>query len=158
MRGSKPNFLFCSAEDVLTCEPHKTSAGTSGMRSFVPPQSNMPPEDRVRLLHMIEAAEAVANFVAGRKRDDLDSNDMLMFALARAIEILGEAASRLTPEMRSANSAVPWAQISAMRNRLVHAYFDIDHDILWSTATIEVPSLLPILRSLLGDPIRNGGT
>jgi uncharacterized protein with HEPN domain len=83
---------------------------------------------------------------------------MLMFALARAIEILGEAASRLTPEMRSANSAVPWAQISAMRNRLVHAYFDIDHDILWSTATIEVPSLLPILRSLLGDPIRNGGT
>ncbi len=109
----------------------------------------MPPEDRVRLLHMIEAAEAAATFVAGRKRDDLDSNNMLTLALTRAIEIIGEAASRLSPAMRATTPSVPWAQIIAMRNRLVHAYFDIDHDILWTTATTEIPALLPVLRSLV---------
>jgi uncharacterized protein with HEPN domain len=108
----------------------------------------MMPEDRIHLLHMIEAAETVAKFVAGRERADLDSDEMLLLALARAIEIIGEAASRLSLEMRAANPDMPWARIIAMRNRLVHAYFDIDHDILWSTGTSEIPALLPILQSL----------
>ena len=74
---------------------------------------------------------------------------MLLFALARAIEIFGEAVSRLSAETRAAAPVVPWARITAMRNRLVHAYFDIDHDILWSTATSDVPPrLLQVLRSL----------
>ena len=98
---------------------------------------------------MIEAAEAVGRFVAGRRRADLDSDMMLMFALARAVEIIGEAASRVSLEARSATPSVPWLAIIAMRNRLVHAYFDIDHDILWKTATEEVPALIPLLLPLL---------
>ena len=125
------------------------------MRSFALPKSNMPPKDRVRLLHMIEAAEAVATFVVGRMRGDLDSDTMLALALARAIEIIGEAASRLSQEMRDASAEVPWAGIIAMRNRLVHAYFDIDRDILWSTATVEVPALLSVLQSLTSKVVRN---
>lgn len=100
---------------------------------------------------MMEAALAVETFVNGRQRADLDTDDMLLFALARAIEIFGEAASHVSPETRVATSAVPWAQITAMRNRLIHAYFDIDHDILWATATTDVPGLLPLLQSLAGD-------
>jgi len=73
---------------------------------------------------------------------------MLALALARAIEIIGEAASRLSPQMRATAPAVPWGRIVSMRNRLVHAYFNIDHDILWSTATEEVPAPLPVLRTL----------
>jgi len=111
----------------------------------------MPPDDRVRLLHMIRAAETVAAFVTGHQRADLDADHMLLFALVRAIEIIGEAASKVSPEARAAAPDVPWGQITAMRNRLIHAYFDIDHDVLWRTERDEVPALVPLPRSLVGD-------
>lgn len=78
-------------------------------------------DDRVRILHMIEAADAVAQFVAGRSRDDLEQDP---------------------PQ-------VPWAAIVAMRNRLIHGYFDINTTIVWKTATVEVPELLPLLRAMV---------
>jgi uncharacterized protein with HEPN domain len=78
--------------------------------------------------------------------DDLDTDLMLRFALVRAIEIVGEAASKLSLEMRAAAPSIHWPAIVAMRNRLVHAYFDIDHDVLWKTATEEIPALLSALR------------
>jgi uncharacterized protein with HEPN domain len=111
----------------------------------------MRPDDRIRVLHMIEAAETVGAFVAARHRADLDTDRMLLFALVRAVEIIGEAASRLSPEARAAAPSVPWVQITGMRNRLIHAYFDIDHDILWRTAVEEIPALLPLLRTLATD-------
>ena len=76
---------------------------------------------------------------------------MLLFALVRAVEIVGEAASRVTRGTRAALPLVPWGQIVAMRNRLIHAYFDIDRDVLWKTASEEVPGLLPALREALGE-------
>lgn len=98
---------------------------------------------------MIEAAEAVGAFTSGRQRTDLDTDQMLVFAVARAIEILGEAASKVSPELRADATMVPWSDIVAMGNRLVHAYFDIDLNILWPTAIGDVPSLLPRLRALV---------
>jgi uncharacterized protein with HEPN domain len=112
----------------------------------------MPPDDRVRILHMIEAAETVAGFIADRDRSALDQDRMLLFALVRAIEIVGEAASKVSADTRLGAPAVPWGQITAMRNRLVHAYFDIDRDILWKTATVEVPVLLGLLTPLIAGP------
>jgi len=112
--------------------------------------SNMRPDDRNRILHMIEAAEAVLEFTAGRTAPDLDNDRMLLFALLRAIEVLGEAASKISPETRAASGTVPWKQIIATRNRLIHGYFDIDRGIVWKTATEEIPSLLIQLRPLAG--------
>jgi uncharacterized protein with HEPN domain len=109
----------------------------------------MQPEDRVRVLHMLEAAEAVAGFIAGRDRAALDADRMLLFALLRAVEVLGEAASRVSAETRSTAPTVPWSRITAMRNRLVHAYFDIHRDILWKTAAEEIPKLCPLLKEMI---------
>ena len=109
----------------------------------------MPPEDRIRLLHMIEAAETACGFVSGRPRSDLDADRMLVFALVRAIEIVGEAGSRVSASTRETASDIPWPLIVSMRNRLVHAYFDVDHEIVWKTATEELPLLLPRLRALV---------
>ena len=109
----------------------------------------MQPEDAIRVRHIIEAAEAVQSFITNRRRADLDSDRMLLFALVRAIEIIGEAASKLSPEARTATPSVPWANIVAMRHRLIHAYFDIDRTILWKTATEEIPPLLSVLRVAL---------
>ena len=111
----------------------------------------MQPEDAIRVQHMIEAAEAVQGFITDRRRTDLDSDRMLLFALVRAIEIIGEAASKLNPEARTAMPSVPWANVIAMRHRLIHAYFDIDRTILWKTATDEMPPLLSALRATLKD-------
>jgi len=111
----------------------------------------MRPEDRNRIHQMIEAAEAVLEFTAGRSGSDLSSDRMLLFALLRAVEILGEAASKISPEARAASDSVPWRQIIATRNRLIHGYFDIDHNIVWRTATEEIPALLTQLRSLAGN-------
>jgi uncharacterized protein with HEPN domain len=103
-------------------------------------------DDAIRIRHMIEAAEACERFVSGRSRAELETNLMLRFALVRAAEIFGEAASKVSLETRA---AVPWREIVAMRNRLIHAYFDIDHDVLWKAATEEIPTLSAALRAIL---------
>lgn len=107
-------------------------------------------DDEIRIAHILDAAEAVVRFLVGRSRADLDSDQMLSFALVRAIEVVGEAASRISPETRASLPAVPWAAIVAMRNRLIHAYFDVDADILWRTATEELPELAMLLRRMAG--------
>ena len=112
----------------------------------------MQPEDRVRIGHMIESAQDAARFVDGRSRADLESDRMLLLAVVRAIEIVGEAASKLSPAFRSETSEIPWGLIISMRNRLVHAYFDVDPDIVWKTCTEELPALLPQLHRLLQQP------
>ena len=109
----------------------------------------MRPEDAVRIRHMIDAAEAARSFLDGRQRSSLDEDQMLLFALVRAVEIIGEAASRVTLETRCAVPVVPWMAIIGMRKRLVHAYFDIDRDILWKTVTEEIPDLIPLLAASL---------
>lgn len=73
---------------------------------------------------------------------------MLLFALVRAIEVIGEAASRVSDDTKAAHADVPWKAIIGMRNRLIHAYFDIDTETVWNTATAEIPVILPKLRAL----------
>jgi uncharacterized protein with HEPN domain len=65
-------------------------------------------DDRVRILHMIDAAESVEQFTAGRKRGDLDTDRMLLFAIVRAIEVIGEAAGRVTGETQATSPGIPW--------------------------------------------------
>lgn len=97
----------------------------SGWRSH-----SMSPDDQWRVQHMVDACEQAIEFAAGRTRSDLGSEKMLTFALVRAVEIIGEAASKVSAEGRSEFSEVPWPEVIGMRNRLVHAYFDVNLDIL----------------------------
>lgn len=83
---------------------------------------------------------------ARRERHDLDVNRMLVLAATRLLEIVGEAASRLTEDDRLRLSGVPWKEIIGLRNRLIHGYDNIDHDILWATLTEDIPALVEILK------------
>jgi uncharacterized protein with HEPN domain len=105
-------------------------------------------EDRAHISDIIVAGEKVARFVAGRQRHDLDIDDMLQLACIRGIEIIGEAAANVSSDACDAYPEVPWRKMVGMRNRLVHAYFEIDLDIVWKTATEELPLLLSILRKI----------
>jgi len=108
-------------------------------------------DDGVRLRHMLEAAREAISFAQGCSRADLDRNRMLFHALVRNMEIIGEAASQVTKEFRDTRSGLPWADVIGMRNRLIHAYFDVDPDIVWDTATQDLPFLVDALTKLIGE-------
>lgn len=109
----------------------------------------MSPDDAIRLRHMAEAAETALRFCSGRARPDLDSDVMLRFALTRAVEIIGEAAAKVSEAGRAEAGSIPWPAIVGMRNRLVHAYFDVDSDILWTTVAERLPPLVQQLKAIL---------
>jgi uncharacterized protein with HEPN domain len=98
---------------------------------------------------MRDAAREAVGFVAGRERGDLETDRQLLLAIIKDVEILGEAASRVGPELRARYPALPWAVMVGMRNRLVHAYFDIDQDVVWNTVTADLPPLLTELEAIL---------
>lgn len=108
--------------------------------------------DDIRIRHMIEAGERAVGFVAGRSRADLDTDEMLRFALVKLVEIVGEAAKQVGDETRRRYPAVAWSGAARMRDRLVHHYFDINLDILWSTVTEDLPGLLDALRANVDRP------
>jgi len=105
--------------------------------------------DIVRLRHMLDAAREALTFSAGRSRRDLDTDRMLVLSLVRSIEIIGEAAGKISDECRIEHEKIPWQDIVAMRNRLIHAYFDVNLDIVWRTATEELPPLVSSLEEAL---------
>jgi len=107
----------------------------------------MNPRDRIRLQHLADALNSALRFARGRERGDLDSDEMLL--LVRAVEIAGEAASQVTDETRAQLPDLPWSSIVGMRNRLVHAYFDINRDILWTTVTEAAPPVAEGPKNLL---------
>ena len=110
----------------------------------------MSPDDMVRLRHMAEAARAALGFCHGRVRAELESDAMLRFALTQALQVVGEAAANVSADGRALAPGIEWAEIVGMRNRLVHAYFDINTDILWATAMVSLPTLLQRLRLIEG--------
>lgn len=108
----------------------------------------MPPDDDIRLQHLRDAAVTAARFVEGRSRHDLDDDEMLCLALTKLVEIVGEAAKQVTAATRAGLPQVPWSAAARTRDRLVHHYFDIDLDVLWSTVTEDLPKIL----DAIGEP------
>ena len=105
--------------------------------------------DRVRLLHMLDAAQEAVQFAIPHTRRTLGDERLLQLALARLVAIIGEAASHITDDFQAAHPQIEWGQIKGMRNRLVHAYFDIDLDILWEAVTDDLPLLAAELQKII---------
>ena len=74
---------------------------------------------------------------------------MLLNALVRSIEVIGEAAVKISPEYKLATPEIPWRKLVGMRNRLIHGYFDIDPDTVWDTTVLDLPPLIERLSALL---------
>jgi uncharacterized protein with HEPN domain len=108
-------------------------------------------DDAVRLRHMLDAAREATEFARGKRREDLNGDRKLALALVKDIEIIGEAAYQISEDTRRQLPAISWDDIVGMRNRLVHAYFDINLDILWRTLQDDLPPLIETLRNALGD-------
>ena len=114
------------------------------------PNFNIKHEDKVRLRHMLDAALEIHLYVKASKREDLDNDRKLVHSLVRLFEIIGEAASQISDELRENVIEIPWFIIIGMRNRLIHAYFEINLDVVWRTSKDDIPSLIKELKKLLG--------
>jgi uncharacterized protein with HEPN domain len=109
----------------------------------------MQKHDLIRMRHMLDAARKAMTFVEGKIRTDLDQNSMLVFALIRAVEVIGEAASKISRNSQERLSEIPWARIIGMRHRLIHGYDDINLDILWETTTVALPPPVQALERII---------
>jgi len=119
------------------------------MRSWNPLKPSMHKSDLVRLRHMHDACLEALSFVKGKSRSHLNDDRMLLLSLVKCIEIVGEAASRVSDDMKSKHSGIPWREITGMRNRLIHAYFDVDLDVVWETVNGELPGLVKRIESIV---------
>jgi uncharacterized protein with HEPN domain len=106
-------------------------------------------DDSIRLHHMLDAAKEAESFSQDKTRNSLDTDRELVLALVKCIEIIGEAAARISNESREVFSQIPWSNIIGMRNRLIQAYFDINLDILWKTVIEDLPPLISKLKEII---------
>jgi len=113
--------------------------------------------DSIRLRHMLDAAHEAVAFARDRERADLESDRQLVLALVKDIEIMGEAAYQVAQTARQLVPGIPWDDIIGMRHRLVHAYFDINLDILWRTVQDDLPPLIVELERILESTARSYG-
>jgi len=99
--------------------------------------------------HIVDCARRIEFHVHGVTREAFDANEVLRLAITHLVQTMGEAARLLSPEFRQQHGHVPWQQMTGMRNRLVHDYLNVDFDIVWQVATVDVPNLLKQLRPMI---------
>ena len=105
-------------------------------------------EPELTLRQIVEFADEVAALVTTRTREDLETNREFRRALERCVELIGEAATRLPEDWRVKHPEIPWRQIIAMRNVMVHGYDEVANDVLWDVATKDVPALRRAISAL----------
>jgi len=113
----------------------------------------MSPEDTIRMQHMLDAAEEVAEFIGGTSFEDFCKNRLLVNGVVRCLEVVGEAAAQVTPDCKKNHGEIQWRDIVSMRNRLIHAYFDVNHEVVWQTSKNDVPMLIAQLKKILASAV-----
>lgn len=113
------------------------------------------------LTDIVEAADHIAEFIAGASFEAFQKSELLRSAVVQKLGVIGEAAARLPEQVKTRNPQVPWPQIVAFRNILVHAYFGLDWDVVWRAAKNRCPVLreqvAAILAARSGGPEDEGG-
>lgn len=97
-------------------------------------------DDAERLADMLEAAEKLEE-QGSKGRDRFDQDEIVQLALVHLVQIIGEAASRVSDDLRQRHPEIPWRHVVGMRNRVVHGYFEVDLDLLWDVITLDIPKL-----------------
>ncbi|TAK66217.1 MAG: DUF86 domain-containing protein [Dehalococcoidia bacterium] len=100
---------------------------------------------------MLAAARRAVSLTEVRARQDLDGDDVLALALTHLLEILGEAAKGVSSETKDRYPDLPWSQMAATRDRLIHGYFSVDLDIVWQIARHDLPSVVAALETMVPD-------
>jgi uncharacterized protein with HEPN domain len=106
-------------------------------------------DDRIYIKHMIDTANKAIGFVIDFDRKEFDSNELLRLSLTHLLQVIGEAARRISPEFRSIYPTIPWKAIVGMRSKVVHDYLDVDEDVVWSTVKNDLPFIVSELLKII---------
>ena len=103
------------------------------------------------LRDMLFYARKIQEHVQGLTRAEFEENELIAAGIVYYLQVIGEAASRVSKEYRQIQPSIPWDSIARMRNRLVHNYFDINYTVVWLAATTEMQPLIDTLKQLVSD-------
>lgn len=112
----------------------------------------MPKSDLAYVGHMLDTARKAVEKVRDKTRHDLNRDENLLLALAHLLQIIGEAARRVSPSYQDEHPQIPWKAIVGMRHKVVHDYLNVDEDIVWDTVTRELQPLIRELERLAPPP------
>ncbi len=106
-------------------------------------------KDRIRLQHILDEAAEVSKYTDALSFEEFVIDGKTTRAVIRSIEVIGEAASKISIDFREGYPDIPWQKIIGMRNRLIHVYFDIDYNVIWQTVKENLPPLIEQLQLIL---------
>jgi uncharacterized protein with HEPN domain len=115
----------------------------------MPPEPSEPSRDADTLRDLIAAAGRALSYVEGMTNEQFAENDLVQDAVIRCLEIVGEAAGRLSERTRGRAADVPWSEVRGMRNRLIHGYDTVEVEVVWSTVRADLPRLMEASNRLL---------
>lgn len=101
------------------------------------------------VMDMLESAKKIQKYTSGLDYNFFLENEMIIDAVARNFEIIGEAANRVTPEFKIKYSKIEWNRITGFRNRIIHEYFGIDYEIMWTIIEDNIYDLINKLQNIL---------
>lgn len=101
------------------------------------------------LKDILDAMESIEKFVEGMSFANFVGDDKTVSAVIRKFEIIGEATKQIPDEIRAKYPKIPWKEMAGMRDRLIHFYFGVDHNLVWETSQKRIPELMPLLREIL---------
>jgi uncharacterized protein with HEPN domain len=106
-------------------------------------------DDRLSLEQMLDTVRRIRAIARGRSREAFDADEVTQLGLLHLIQMLGEAASRLSAAFRAQHPEFPWGEMVGVRNRIVHGYDHVDPDIVWRVATEDVEPVVAALERVL---------
>ena len=98
---------------------------------------------------ILDAIEKVEQFTEGMDFKGFSVDDKTVFAVIRALEVIGEASKRIPEDFRKLHPKIPWKQMAGMRDKVIHAYFGVDAEVVWSTVERDLPTLAKGMQAIL---------
>ena len=106
------------------------------------------------LQDIVEAADRIASYVEGVTRSEFETDQMRIDAVIRNLQIIGEAVKNIPDSIREKDPSILWQEIAGLRNRVTHAYFDVDVDIIWDVVQSELPILKTQIQRIIAETNR----
>jgi uncharacterized protein with HEPN domain len=108
-------------------------------------------DDAIYVGHMLDMTRRAVKAIETKSRANYDEDDILRLGLTHLVQVIGEAARKVSAKFQEEHPEIAWRRIIGMRHRIVHDYMRVDEDILWQVVTKDLPELLPLLEEMMPD-------